>query len=259
VSRLEAQGLAVALGGRRILAGIDLTLEGGSLIGLIGPNGAGKTTLVRTFVGLVRPAVGTVALDRRPLDTVPRQARARTIGYLPQTAAAAWPLPVRDIVALGRLPYRRPFGGPSPADDAAIDRALSATGTGDLADRRVDTLSGGERARVLLARVLAGEPRLLLADEPVAGLDPYHRLEVIEHLRALADGGTTVVVVLHDLTLAARFCDRVVMMKDGRVAGDGPPASVLSPERLAEVYRVSALSGEEDGQPWLIPWRREPG
>lgn len=258
MSAIETRDLDVALEGTPILEGVNLALNGGTLAGLIGPNGAGKTTLVRTLAGLVDPLRGAVLLDGTPLGRVARQNRARTVGYLPQAAASAWPLPAREIVALGRLPYRRPFGGLGAADIAAVEAALDATGTTHLADRRVDTLSGGERARVLLARVLAGEPRILLADEPVAGLDPYHRLEVMEHLRALADSGTTVVVVLHDLTLAARFCDRLVMMKRGLIAGAGAPAEVLTPDRLVEVYGVSALSGEHEGQPWVIPWRREP-
>lgn len=259
MSRLEATGVSVTLGGNRILSSIDVSLEGGCLIGFIGPNGAGKTTLLKSLAGLIDPAAGEIRLDGAPLASLPRRARARAIGYLPQTSSAAWPLPVRDIVALGRLPFRRPFGGLDDADQSAVDAALRATGTGDLANRKVNTLSGGERARVLLARALAGKPRILLADEPVAGLDPYHRLEAIEHFRGLADAGTTVVVVLHDLTLAARFCDRLVMLNGGRIVNDNAPGDVLTPEGLSAVYKISALTGLQDGERWFIPWRRENG
>jgi iron complex transport system ATP-binding protein len=254
--RLAAETVTVMLGARRALDGVSLALEGGTLIGLIGPNGAGKTTLLRSLAGLVAPALGRVTLDGAPIAALDRDARARAIGYLPQDGAIHWALPVAEIVLMGRLPHIGAWRAPGKADRAAAAAAMAALDIADLAARPATRLSGGEKARVLLARALAGEPKFLLADEPVAGLDPYHRLEALEHLAALADAGTSVVVVLHDLTLAARFCRRLVLVDRGRIVADAAPERVLTPETLAEVYRVEAVSGGEGRERFVLPWRR---
>jgi iron complex transport system ATP-binding protein len=255
---MDADSLDVTLGRRRVLDDVAFAVRPGEAVGLVGPNGAGKTTLLRALAGVLRPERGAVHLDGAPVEALPRGRFAAKVAYLPQGGGSFWAVPVRTLVMLGRLPHRNRWSGPSPADEAAVTAALAATGTQELADRPVTELSGGERARVLLARALAGEPRLLLADEPVSGLDPYHRLEVMEHLRALARAGKAVVVVLHDLTLAARFCDRLVLLDGGRVAASGAPAEVLTPERLDSVYRVRALHGRENGEPFVVPWDRLP-
>jgi iron complex transport system ATP-binding protein len=255
---LACAALNVSLGRRAVLRDVAAGVAAGETVGLIGPNGAGKTTLLRALAGLIAPASGAVTLDGRPLAGVDPRARARAIGYLPQDGTIHWSLPVRDVVAMGRLPHRGDFAPPGPDDRAAVAAAMAALDVDALADRPATALSGGERARVLLARVLAGMPRFLLADEPVAGLDPYHRLEVMEHLAARAEAGIGVVVVLHDLTLAARFCRRLLLVDGGRLVAEGAPAEVLTPERLAAVYRIAALAGGEGDAAYLVPHRRLP-
>jgi iron complex transport system ATP-binding protein len=252
--QLRAFDLDVTLGGRAILDRVDARLGAGELLGVIGPNGAGKSTLLRLMAGLRAPDHGTVELDGAPLARIGEAALARRLGYLPQGGVIHWPVTVRRLVGLGRLPHGRFGRVVSAADEAAIDRALAATDTTELAGRIVTTLSGGERSRVLLARVLAGEPALLLADEPGVALDPRHQLELMALLRRLAAGGMGIAVVLHDLTLAARFCDRLLLLDQGRIAAEGSPREVLTAERLAHVYGIEAATGQHDGEPFILPW-----
>ena len=253
---LRAEGLCVTLGRRAVLNGVDLALGQGRLVGLIGPNGAGKTTLLRALAGLVPAAGGRILLDEEPLARTSRRLRARRIAYLAQGQRVDWPLTVRRVVELGRLPYLEPWAHPAGPDRGAVERALEETETADLAERPTAALSGGERARVLLARCLAGTPDILLADEPVSGLDPYHALKVMELLGARARDGMASLVVLHDLALAARFCDRLALLAHGRLLAVGAPAEVLSPANLAESYRIRAQFGEAEGRPYLVPWSR---
>lgn len=237
---LQASGLVLALDGRPVVRHADLALHPGDFVGLLGPNGAGKTTLLRALAGLLPPADGTVVLDGRPIGDLPEARRARRLAYLPQGAECHWPLAVEALVALGRLPHRAPWSTLAPADLAAIEAAMRFTDVLDLAGRPVTQLSGGERARALLARALAVDPAILLADEPVAGLDPGHQLDVMRLLARRADAGGAVLVVLHDLTLAARFCRRLVLMQEGRILADGPPAEVLTPDSLRLLYGIDA-------------------
>ncbi len=255
MTAVRAQNLGVTLGGRPVLHGVDLKLQEGRLVGLIGPNGAGKTTLLRALVGLV-PAAGAILLDDRPIGEFPRKERARRIAYLAQGHHVDWPLSVRRLVELGRLPHLEPWAHPGGADRAKVDEALDATETSALAERPVTTLSAGERARALLARCLAGTPDVLLADEPVSGLDPYHALKVMELLTQRAAQGMAVLVVLHDLALALRFCERLTLLVGGRALAEGSPAEVLSPRHLAEAYRIRAQYGEAEGRRYLVPWSR---
>ncbi|MGQ9371975.1 ABC transporter ATP-binding protein [Azospirillum sp. ST 5-10] len=256
MARIEADGVRVALGGRPVLRGVCVAAAAGEVVGLIGPNGSGKTTLLGTLAGLVERGGGAVRLDGRDVAALPPEERGRRIGYLEQNPGAHWPLAVERVVMLGRAPHRAGLGGESDADRAAVAAALERCGAAPFAGRPVTTLSGGERARVMLARVLAGQPEVLLADEPVAGLDPYHMLHVMELLRTLSREGMAVVVVLHDLALAIRFCDRLCLLEDGTVAASGPPHAVLDTGDAERVFGVHLLRGPD----WAIPWtRREEG
>lgn len=247
---LSLTDVSVTLGARQVLDRIDVRFEPGRIAVVLGPNGAGKSTLLRAAAGLVA-AEGMVALDGAPVAALPPRERARAIGYLPQAHDVHWDVTARELVALGRIPHQSPFAGESEADRVAITRALSATDAAELAERRVLTLSGGERARVLLARVLAGEPKWLLADEPLASLDPAHQLDLLDRLRTAADAGMGVVLVLHDLAQAARIADDMLVLADGRVA-----ATELTPKTIAKVFGVSAHWVEVEGAIRLVPLGR---
>ncbi|GJE80658.1 ABC transporter ATP-binding protein [Methylorubrum thiocyanatum] len=254
---LDLNDVRVTLDGRTILTDIDLVLERGRFAGLVGPNGAGKTTLLRVLAALVAPTQGHVTLEGQALSGMTRDARARRIAALFQGGGVGWPMTVREIVALGRLPHRRAFAGFSEADEAAVARAMARTDVGHLAGRTEPTLSSDERMRALLARALAVEAEWLLVDEPITALDPAHQLDVMALLRAASRDGTGVVAVLHDLALAARFCDRVGVLSGGRLVADGRPEEALTDALLAQVFGVTAERGEAaDGTRYILPWAR---
>lgn len=251
---LDVQDLTVRYNGSPVVDHVSMAAGPGSVIGLIGPNGAGKTTLIKALSGLLVPTSGTVALDGKPIKMWTRDALARSVGYLSQSRVVHWPVTVERLVSLGRLPHRGPWDRLTGEDAAAVDAALVAADVESIRQRTVTTLSGGELSRVLLARVLAGEPRILLADEPVSGLDPGHRLQVLTGLRALARQDRLVIVVLHDLTLASRYCDRLVLLDRGCVVADGTPDEVLRPDRLSSVYGVDAVTVSHNGETAVLPW-----
>jgi iron complex transport system ATP-binding protein len=256
MSELSASGLGVAIDGKPILRGIDFTVRSGGIVGLIGPNGAGKSTLIRAIAHLLRPVDGRIAIDGVDIASFDRRALAQRIAYLPQGHVVHWPLDVYHVVALGRLPHLSPMARVSEKDHGIVRRAMERTDVTAFAHRTVTTLSGGERARVMLARALAVETPILLVDEPVASLDPFHQLQVMELLRGIAEEGRLVIAVLHDLPLAARFCTRLLLLEGGRLVADGSPAEVLARQHLRDAYAIEGVYGAEQGESYVLPWRR---
>lgn len=234
---LAVEALTLSLSGRRVLDGVDARFAPGEVTAVLGPNAAGKSSLLACLAGLRRPDSGGVLLDGQLRASLPQRDLARRIGLLPQIADVHWDVDVATLVALGRYPHRGRWGK-TDADRAAVARAMAATDVAQAAARPVSALSGGERARVLLARVLAGEPEWLLADEPLANLDPAHQHDALDCLRAVAGTGAGVVVVLHDLNHALRVADTVLLLVDGRVAAQGAPEAVLTTARLREAYGI---------------------
>lgn len=243
--RLTIEGLGLSRGKRTVVRDVSLSVGPGELIALVGPNGAGKTSLIQAVCGLLKPDAGQVRLDGADLSTLSPRGRAGTLTYLPQDGTVAWNLPAIEVVALGAGFLQ---------SDGARGRAMAAleeVEAGALADRGVAELSGGERARVLLARVLASDAGLILADEPVAGLDPEGQLLVLERLKARAGAGQTVVASLHDLSLAARFADRVIVMDQGKIRADGPTAQALDPSVLRDVFGLAGRWLDSEDGPFL--------
>ena len=247
---LHAAGVLVRLGGRAVVDRVDLALRPGEVTAIVGPNGAGKSTLLACLAGLRRPQAGEVRLGPDALLELPARERARRIGFLPQTPEVAWRLDVETLVGLGRTPHAGLFGT-DPHSRAAVARAMAAADLGDLAQRDIASLSGGERGRVLIARALAGEPGWLIADEPLTGLDLGHQLDISRLLRRFADDAGGVVVTVHDLGFAARTADRAVVMAQGRVLADGPPQAAMRPQVLASAYGVEARWVGAPGAPVL--------
>jgi iron complex transport system ATP-binding protein len=254
---LEIEGVTIRLGGREILQDVSLTARPGELVCLLGPNGAGKTTLVRATCALVAHE-GRISFAGNALAMLTPRVRARMVAYLPQGHVAHWPITAREVVAIGRAPHASSLNRLSAEDEAAVERALAATDAEALAERPVTELSGGERARVMLARALAVEAPLLLADEPTASLDPAHQLAVLDVLRQTADRGGLVIAALHDLALAARFGTRVIVLNGRRIAADGPPEEALTPELLREVFAIRALELRHGASKVIVPWSVEP-
>lgn len=256
MTAIQASGVSMTLSGRKILKQLEFDVKGGELTGLIGPNGAGKTTILRLLAGLIEQDQGVIEINSRSIMEINRRERSRMIAYLPSDAPYYWPVTVRQIVSLGRLPYSRWWRDDKDAHNHAVGDAMKAADVLHLADRRINTLSSGERVRALFARALAGKPKILLTDEPTSALDPYHQLHVMEILRARSEAGDAVVAVLHDLALAARFCHRIILLKDGVILGDGPPARVLNADSVGDAYGIEAWFGQVNENFYLVPWKR---
>lgn len=239
---IALNGLTVHRGQRLVLDDASLTAGPGEFIGLIGANGAGKTTLLRAALGLL------ASRGSSNLAALPAARRALAAAWIPQGREIAWPVTVEDLISLGRIPHSRP-----DADRAQVEAAISRLGLGDLRSRPVTQLSGGEAARVLIARALAQDTPILLADEPVAGLDPAHQIGAMQLFHDLATEGRCVVVSLHDLGLAVRHCTRLVLLDKGRVAADGAPAAVLSPQNLARCFGIQGYFAQTPEGPIFQP------
>jgi iron complex transport system ATP-binding protein len=253
--QIAANDIAVRYGDTPVLEGVSLAVRSGEMVGLIGPNGSGKTSLLRVLANLRAPEAGAIRYGDKTAAEIGARELARRIAYLAQGGDVHWSMRAESVVALGRLPHRRPFQGLDATDRAAIEAALAAADVAALRDRVMTEVSGGERMRILLARALAVGADVLLADEPIAALDPLHQLQVMELLRATTAQGRGVIVVLHDLSLASRFCDRLVLLAEGRVLAQGGPAEVLTDVNIATAYGVEVVRGMRDGVPYLLPWQ----
>ncbi len=248
---IATQNLTITLGEKAVVRDATLTFEPGRITAILGPNGAGKTSLVKALAGLTAPTTGSVTLDGAPLP--PLAERARRIGYLPQSSVPAWNITVRELVALGRMPHRGRLSAPNNVDTAAVDAALVATNMIQFAARTVDTLSGGERARALFARVLAGAPDWIIVDEPFANLDPPHQRDLAALLKNAARAGAGVIIILHEMNVALHMADDVVVMVDGAVIAAGPAENCLTPVTLSKAFGMAFDLIKHGGKRAIMP------
>ncbi|RQG97582.1 heme ABC transporter ATP-binding protein [Natrarchaeobius oligotrophus] len=237
---VSVEDVSLSFGDLSVLEAVSLSVEPGEFVGFVGPNGAGKTSLLRSISGALEPSAGTVEISDTNVHDVSSRRSSRLVAVVPQDTSLSFSFPVRDVVEMGRHPHRSRFSPPSDDDRAAVERALERTRTAELADRPIDEVSGGQRQRVVLARAIAQETPVLLLDEPTASLDINHQIETLEVVRELVADGRTVVAAIHDLDLAARYCDRLVLLADGTVHTVGPPSAVLTTETLAETFEANA-------------------
>lgn len=238
MTKLVASNLSVQTKKTCLLDDVSISVQSGELAVLLGPNGAGKTTLLRAITGLLKPSSGGVTLDTRPIDALSPKRRAQKIAYLPQTRPLAWPSRVIDVVTLGRFAHGSAIGSLSDDDQVAINAAMQACDLTTLQHRRCDTLSGGELARVHCARSFAAQTSLLIADEPVAALDPKHQFKIMDLIKNYVANGGGALVVLHDIRLAATYADRLIWMKAGSIIADGPPDTTLTVQQMADTFGV---------------------
>jgi iron complex transport system ATP-binding protein len=239
---IDCTGIKASYGEKNILHGVTFTVAKGEFIGIIGSNGAGKTTLLKILTGVKKPAAGKVVLDTKDIAKLSRKEIAHIMAVVPQSSFVPPLFTVEDVVTIGRYAHRSGRFSESDADRAAVDEAMRKTGTGRFRDRYVSELSGGERQEALIARALAQEPALLMLDEPTANLDLLHRMKILHLIGQLvADHALTAVMIIHDLNLAARFCDRLLLLHDGCILAEGPPRNVLTSANLAEAYKVHAV------------------
>lgn len=253
MSLLSVQNVSVRLEDRDVLNGVSFAGSGGELVGVLGPNGAGKSTLMNAVAGALAIADGEILIDGVSATAMTAGARAKSVAYLPQQRLIHWPVSVETIVGLGRLPHRPFWKRASGDDDRVVRRSMHATDIEHLAGRAATKLSGGEQARVLLARVLAQEAAIVLADEPTTALDPAHQISVMNVFKSLSRQGGLVVVTLHDINLASRWCDRVIVMQEGAVVADGDPDGTISDDLMRDVYGVECQITNDGAGPIVVP------
>ena len=253
---LEAKNIHYQVADKQILSAVDIEVKAGEVLGLIGPNGAGKSSLLKCIASLLPLDQGQCFFRGTDVSALDAKERGKNIGYLAQNAIANWPLKANKLIALGRLPHQGMVRKLSDSDQLAIDKAVKSAEVEHLLDRVVTTLSGGELTRVMLARLLATEPELILADEPIASLDPYHQLHILQILKQHAENGGAAIIVLHDLNHAAHFCDRLLLLHEGKVVANDKPENVLTDEILAAAYQVECARFQEQGDFYIVPKQR---
>ena len=252
MTHVECRSVSAFRRTRPVLKTVSFEVEGGALIGVIGPNGAGKSTLMRVMAGLM-PYEGRIRWDGESAGRMSADQRARRIGYMPQDRSVHWAMPCLEVVLLGRLPHRGRFAAPSSQDRTMARAAMTKMDVAGFEQRAFDTLSGGEQARVLIARMLAQAPQVFLADEPVNGLDPAHQLALMQTFQSLARAGHLVFVSLHDLTLAGRWCDRLMLLDDGALVADCEPDVLFATSRISDVYGIETMPIVLEGRKTIVP------
>ncbi len=253
---ISASDLSLTYNGHRVVDGFNLQLREKSIVGLIGPNGSGKTTVLRGLAGLLEPVSGTALIAGKQAGRMDKQLRARMVGWVPQQESSAWPLTVQEVVRLGRAPHRGWFMPFTPGDTEIVEQSLDRADLLPLKNRPVTKLSGGEFQRVLIARVLAQEPRVLILDEPTTSLDIHHQIQVLDLVRRLVrEQGLSIIMAIHDLNLAARYCDNLVLMHNGRQISSGLPEEVLTPENFRMVFGVEARLYRDPWNEWAVSVR----
>lgn len=253
---LTANSLSLTYNGHLVVEDFNLILQEKSIVGLIGPNGSGKTTVLRGLAGLMKPAGGSTLIKGHNAAQMNRQLRARIVGWVPQQEISTWPLTVKEVVSLGRAPHRGWFLPYTARDMEVIDNALDRADLLALKYRPVHKLSGGEFQRVLIARILAQEPQALLLDEPTTSLDLQHQVQVLDLIRSLVhEKGLAIVMAIHDLNLAARYCDNLILMNKGRQVASGSPEEVLTPENFKSVFGVKARLYRDPWNEWAVSVR----
>ena len=253
MSDLTVRNLDVILDDNQILSDVSIDIPRGKLVGLIGPNGAGKSILLKSILGLIDEASGEITLDDKDLSTWTLKERGQKISYAAQGAPVHWPLTVGHLVSLGRIPHLSPWQSTSTEDQTLTLEAMKKTNVDHLSTRITTTLSGGERARAMLARAIVTGAEFLLADEPIEALDPYHQIQIMNILKDLADTGHGVLLVLHDLNFAQSYCDELILIDKGKIISSGKPQDVLSDENLQNAYNIKVTRLEQDGKSYIIP------
>lgn len=252
MSRLSVQKMSLQIEDAQILSDVSLSLETGKVVGLIGPNGAGKSMLLKSILGLIDDAHGIVKIDEHDFFELGEKERARHIAYAPQGAPVHWPLMVGNLVSLGRIPHLNPWQSTSSNDQQLTLEAMQKTDVAHLSSRLATSLSGGERARVMLARAMVTNSDFLFADEPIEALDPYHQIKIMQILKDLARDGKSVLVVLHDLNFANQFCDELVLLNKGQVMASGTVEDVLTDQNIKDAYHINVNRIEQNGESYIL-------